>query len=35
MIKCIEFPNKTFATKEEMFDALIKNQDKIIDIKKA
>jgi hypothetical protein len=35
MIKCIEFPNKTFATKEEMFDALVKNQDKIIDIKKA
>ena len=35
MIKCVEFPNKTFATKEEMFDALVKNQDKIIDIKKA
>lgn len=35
MIKCVEFPNKTFATKDEMFDALVKNQDKIIDIKKA
>jgi len=35
MIKCIEFPNKKFSTKEDMFDALIKNQDKLIDIKKA
>ena len=30
MIKCIEFPDKTFATKEEMFDELIKNEKLII-----
>lgn len=30
MIKCIEFPEKTFSTKEEMFDELIKNEKLII-----
>jgi len=30
MIKCIEFPDKTFESKEEMFDALIKNEKLII-----
>ena len=30
MIKCIEFSDKTFATKEEMFDELIKNEKLLI-----
>ncbi len=30
MIKCIHFPDKTFLTKEEMFDELIKNEKLII-----
>jgi len=30
MIKCIHFPDKTFSTKQEMFDELIKNEKLII-----
>ena len=33
MIKCVEFPNKTFATKEELFDSLREHKKQIIDIK--
>jgi hypothetical protein len=35
MIKAIEFPNREFATKEDLFDALVKNESKLADIKKA
>lgn len=35
MIFCKQFPDKTFATKAEMFDYLAKNAEKIIAIKKA
>lgn len=35
MIKSIEFPNKTFATKRELFRALKKHKDIIIDSKKS
>lgn len=35
MIKCIEFPDKSFATKEEMFSHLKANEDKLISLKKA
>ena len=33
MIKCVEFQNKTFATKEELFDSLREHKKQIIDIK--
>lgn len=33
--KCVEFGDKTFATKEAMFDCLLKHQDDLIKIKKA
>ncbi len=35
MIKCIEFPEKTFATKEAMFAELKHNEEKLIALKKA
>jgi hypothetical protein len=35
MIKAVEFPNKEFATKEELFKELVANQDLIIDRKKS
>lgn len=35
IFKCIEFPGKEFASKEEMFAALKANEDKIIGLKKA
>lgn len=35
MIKAIEFPNKTFATKEDLFSELKKNESKLIDLKKS
>ena len=35
MIKAIEFPNKTFATKQDLFNELKKNEDKLISLKKA
>jgi hypothetical protein len=35
MIKAVEFPNREFATKEDLFKALVDNESKIADIKKA
>lgn len=35
VFKCIEFPDKEFATKEEMFKELKANEDKLIGLKKA
>lgn len=35
MIKCIEFPDREFATKEAMFAALKESEEKIIGLKKA
>lgn len=35
MITAIEFPGKTFATKGDLFSALLKNEKKIISLKKA
>lgn len=35
MIKAIEFPNKTFATKEDLFAELKKNEARLIDLKKS
>ena len=35
MIKCIEFPDKTFITRDEMFSELKRNEDKLIALKKA
>lgn len=35
MIKCIEFPDLIFATKDEMFRHLKSNEDKLISLKKA
>lgn len=35
MIKAIEFPNKTFATKEDLFYELKKNESRLIDLKKS
>jgi hypothetical protein len=35
MIKCIDLPNKTFSTKEEMFTALKEQKETIINLKKA
>lgn len=35
MIKAIEFPNKVFATKEDLFLELKKNESKLIDLKKS
>ncbi len=35
MIKAIEFPNKTFATKEDLFRELKANEKRIIELKKA
>lgn len=35
MIKAIEFPNQVFENKEELFAALLKNEKKIIGLKKA
>lgn len=35
MIKAIEFPNKTFATKEDLFRELKKNETRLIDLKKS
>ncbi len=35
VIKAIEFPNKTFSTKEELYSELVKNASKIIDLKKS
>jgi len=35
MIKCVLFPNKEFATKDELFKELKANENKIIDLKKS
>lgn len=35
MIKAIEFPNKSFATKEDLFAELKKNESRLIDLKKS
>lgn len=35
MIKALEFPNHEFTNKEAMFSELVKNQSKLIDLKKA
>lgn len=35
MIKAIEFPNKTFTTKEDLFRELKKNENRLIDLKKS
>lgn len=35
MIKAIEFPNKTFSTKEDLFAELKKNETRLIDLKKS
>jgi hypothetical protein len=35
MIKAIEFPNKTFSTKEDLFSELKKNENRLIDLKKS
>ena len=35
MIKAIEFPNKTFTTKEDLFSELKKNEVRLIDLKKS
>ena len=35
MIKAIEFPNKSFSTKEDLFSELKKNESKLIDLKKS
>lgn len=35
MIKCASFPDKTFASKVELFACLLENQDRIIQLKKA
>jgi hypothetical protein len=35
MIKCIEFPSQTFVDKESMFAELVKNEAKLVDLKKA
>lgn len=35
LIKAIEFPNKTFSTKEELFSELKKHESKLISLKKA
>lgn len=35
MIKAIEFPNKTFTTKEDLFAELKKNEARLIDLKKS
>lgn len=35
MIKALEFPNKTFSTKEDLFTELKKNESRLIDLKKS
>jgi hypothetical protein len=35
MIKALEFPNKTFTTKEDLFSELKKNESRLIDLKKS
>lgn len=35
MIKCIEFPDKVFTTKDELFAELKRNEEKLISLKKA
>lgn len=34
-IKAVEFPNKTFSSKEEMYSELVKHQDKLIELKRS